>query len=138
MESKGSTLAVFNLTVAALLVLLAAGWSLVQKGCHSYFQQEATSLFQKIEQGEIRYRNVNNRYLPFGLQESSKALKELRIDPAEARYFNYSVETIDNRGFRIVAHTKPEWLKRWYLHNPQSRFRLIYEKREGEKGTLIP
>jgi len=135
---RGSIIASINFLLAGLLVLATAGWSFVQRGCHSQFQREAKAFFQKIEEAEIRYKNVNNRYLLFDLKESDKALRNLKIDPGKAKYFGYGVEPMDNQGFRIIAYAKPEMLKKWYLHGPKAKFRLVYEKKEGEKGALLP
>lgn len=138
MDARGSIIASVNFLLAGLLVLATAGWSFVQRGCHSHFQGEAMAFFQKIEEAEIRYKNVNNRYLLFDMKESDKALKDLKIDPRQAKLFRYGVEQMENQGFRIIAYARPEMLKKWYLHGPKAKFRLAYEKREGEKGTLVP
>lgn len=137
MGVRENIIAVVNLTLAALLVLGALGWSFIQGGCHSYFQKEAIAFFQSIETEEIKYRNVNNRFLPFSLQDSAKGLKELKIDPKKAVYFDYSVEQTDRQTISIIAQLKPEVIKRYYLNNPRTKFRLLYERREGEKGRLI-
>ena len=138
MGAKGSIITSINFFLAGLLVLSAAGWPLVQSGCDSIFQKEAKAFFQKIQDAEVRYKNVNNRYLLFGLKECDKTLRELKIDPREAKYFSYGVEHIDNQGFRITAYAKPEMLNKWYFHGPKTKFLLVYEKREGEKGRLLP
>lgn len=130
-------MAPLNLILAAILVLMAAGWSFVQKGCHWHYQREANHLFQKIEVAEIKYKNINNRYLSFNFEKSIDALKKLKIDPEDANYYNFSVVEVNDRTFRIIAHLKDDILKKWYLHNPKTKITLIYEKEEGEKGKLI-
>ena len=135
-EQHGSTISSINLFLTALLVLLAAGWPFVQKGCHWNYQREANHLFQKIEAAEITYKNINTRYLSFNFEKSIDSFKQLKISPEDARYYNYSVEEVDNRTLRITAHLKPDILKKWYIHNPKTKIKLIYEKREGEKGKL--
>jgi hypothetical protein len=136
-RERGGTLALINLVLAGLLVLGAAGWSLIQSGCHSYYQREAKAFFQMIEQEELRYRNKQSKLLPFQVKDSLTALKQLNINPKEARYFDFSVEQQGDQGFRIIAYLKPDILRKWYLHNPKSEFHLVYEKKEGQKGVLI-
>jgi hypothetical protein len=133
---RTSVFCIVNFVLAGLFMLSAAGWSFIQKGCGYYRQREAISLFEIIEQGETRYRNVNNRYLPFTYQESAKALKELKVDPKEINYYDFSVESPDGQTLRISAHLKPDVLRKWYLNQPQSLYRLFYEKKEGQKGKL--
>lgn len=130
-------LATVALLLSGVLVLLAAGWPLIQKGYHYIYEREALSYFQKIEEGETRYRNVNNRFLPFTVQESAKALQELRLNPKEPRYYDFTVELADDKTFRIIASLKQRILGKWYLHNAQSRLWLIYEKKDGQKGKMI-
>jgi len=138
MNQRGSIIAVINFFLAALLGLLAGGWFLVQKGCHWNYQREASAFFQKIEEKELKYKNINNRYLPFDIKKSAEALKQLKLDPDDADYHNYSVEQTDKQTFRIIALLKPEILKKWYLHSPKTtKFRLIYEKKDGKKGKLV-
>jgi hypothetical protein len=137
MKESGSTVAAINLFLAALLVLAVAGWSFIQKGCHAYFQGEADAFFQKIEGKEVQYRNINNKYLPFTFEESAKALKELKLDPKGASYYDFSAQQTEGKGLRIIAQLKPEILKRWYLHNPKTELRLVYEKMEGQKGKRV-
>jgi len=137
MKQNGSTVASVNLFLAALLVLGGAGWSFVQKGYHSYYQREAHAFFEKIEQGETTYRNRHNLYLPFGVDKSTEKLKELKIDPKDAKYYNYSVEVVDRTTYKIIAQLKPEIIKKWYLHNPQSKLQLVYEKKEGRMGRIL-
>lgn len=137
MKQQGSTIASLNLFLAALLVLAGAGWSFVQKGFHSYYQREAHAFFEKIEKGETTYRNKHNLYLPFGVDKSAEKLKELKIDPKDAKYFNYSVEVVDRTTYKIIAQLKPEIIKKWYLHNPKSKLQLVYEKREGRRGKIV-
>jgi hypothetical protein len=137
MRQKGSAITKINFFIAACLVLAAAGWFLIQKGCHTYYRREADIFFEKIEKKEISYKNINNRYLPFNIEKSAEALEALKLDPKGAKYYNFSVEEIDNKTFRIIAYLKPEIIKKWYLHTPNAKFRLIYEKREGEKGRLV-
>lgn len=137
MNHKGNAIASINFFIAALLILAAAGWAFIQKGCHWHYQNEANAFFEKIEKKEIKYRNINNKYLPFNFKDSAEALKELRIDPGEAEYYDFSVEQTDEETLRIIAQLKPEILKKWYLHNPESKFKLVYEKKEGKKGRLI-
>ena len=111
---------------------------MVQKGCHWNYQREANTFFQMIEAKEIKYKNINNRYLPFNIEKSTEALKELKIDPDDADYYNFSVEQPDQETFRIIAQLKPEILEKWYLHSPKTaKFRLIYEKKEGTKGKIV-
>ena len=137
MKQEGSTIASVNLFLAALLIIAGAGWSFVQKGCHSIYQRETTSLFKQIEKGETTYRNRHNLYLPFGVVESAEKLKELKIDPKEAKYYNYSVEVVDRTTYKIIAQLKPEIIKKWYLHNPKSKLQLVYEKTEGRRGRVV-
>ena len=137
MRQKGSAITKINFFIAACLVLAAAGWFLIQKGCHTYYQREANIFFEKIEKKEISYKNINNKYLPFNREKSAEALRTLKLDPEKAKYYNFSVQEIDRNTFRIIAHLKPEIIKKWYLHTSKSKFRLIYEKREGEKGRLV-
>lgn len=137
MKQNGSTIASINLFIAALLVLAAAGWSFVQKGFHSFYQGEAHAFFEKIEKGETTYRNKHNLYLPFGVDKSVEKLKELKIDPKDAKYFNYSVEAVDRTSYKIIAQLKPEIIKKWYLHNPESKLQLVYEKKEGRRGRVV-
>jgi hypothetical protein len=137
MKQKGSTIASVNLFLAALLVLAGAGWSFVQKGYHSYYEREAKSFFEKIEKGETAYRNRHNLYLPFGVDKSTEKLKELKINPKEAEYYNYSVEVLDRTTYRIIAQLKPEIIKKWYLHNPDSKLQLVYEKKDGRRGRIV-
>lgn len=133
---RSSTLATTNFMLAGVLVLGAIGWPLIQKGLDYYRQREAIALFERIEQGQVRYRNVNSRYLPFTLQGSGKALRELKINPKEITYYDFSVETPDGQTLRISAHLKPTVLRKWYLLQPQSPHRLFYEKKEGQKGRV--
>ena len=137
MKQEGSTIASVNLFLAALLVLTGAGWSFVQKGYHSFYQREAHAFFEKIEKGETTYRNRHNLYLPFGVDKSPEKLKELKIDPKDADYFNYSVEVVDKTSYKIIAQLKPEIIKKWYLHNPESKLQLVYEKKEGRRGKIV-
>ena len=137
MKERGSLVATINFFLAAVLILAAAGWSLVQKGCNAYFLREANAFFEKIEERQVRYRNVNNRYLPFTFEESAKALKELKIDFKDAHYYNYSATETGDRALRITAQAKPEMLRKWYLHNPKTEADLVYEKREGQKGKRV-
>lgn len=137
MNQQGSVIASINLLIAALLVLAAAGWAFVQKGCHSYYQREAMAFFEKIEKKEISYKNINNKYRSFTTNDSQNGLRELKIDPNESQYYTYSVEAPDRGTFRIFAHLKPELLKKWYLQNPRTKLRLVYEKKEGQKGKLV-
>ena len=118
-------------------MLLALGWTFVQKGCHWNYQREAVAFFKKIEAKQISYKNINNKYLPFNIANSTKALQELSIDPAEAEYFDFSVEPVDNQTFRIIARLKPHMVKKWYLHSSKTKFSLIYEKKAGEPGRLV-
>ena len=137
MKERGSLIATINFFLAGLLILAAAGWSLVQKGCNAYFQREATAFFEKIEDREVRYRNVNNRYLPFTFEESTKKFKELKVDAKGAHYYDYSaMETVD-RALRITAQAKPEMLRKWYLYNPKTEANLVYVKKEGQKGKRV-
>ncbi|MBW1799414.1 MAG: hypothetical protein JRJ85_01660 [Deltaproteobacteria bacterium] len=135
-EQRGSIISSINLFLTALLVLLAAGWSFVQKGCHWHYQKEANHFFQKIEAAETKYKNINTRYLLFNFEKSIDSFKKLKIKPEDAKYYNYSVEELDDRTLRITAHLKPDILKKWYIHNPKTKITLIYEKRAGEKGEL--
>jgi hypothetical protein len=137
MKEKGSLVATINFFLAGLLVLAAAGWSLVQKGCNAYVQREANAFFERIEEKQVRYRNVNNRYLPFNFDESTKAFKELKIDGKDARYYNYSAMETADRALRITAQARPELLKKWYLYNPRTEALLVYEKKEGQKGKRV-
>lgn len=137
MKERGSLVATINFFLAGLLVLAAAGWSLVQKGCNAYSQREANAFFEKIEEREVRYRNVNNRYLPFTFEESAKAFKELKIDSKVARYFSYSAVETGDRVLRITAQAKPEMLRKWYLYTPKTEANLVYEKKEGQKGKRV-
>ena len=137
MRQQGSIIAVINFFLAALLFLLAGGWFLIQKGCHWNYQREANAFFKEIEEKELTYKNINNRYLPFSIKDSAEKLKELKLDPDDADYYNYSVEQKDRETFRIIAQLKPEILKKWYLHSPKSKLTLIYEKKEGEKGKIV-
>ena len=137
MQEKGSTIASINLFLAALLVLTGAGWPFVQRGFHSYIQREAHVFFEKIEQAETTYRNRQNRYLPFSIEKSAEGLKELKLNPKGARYFNYSVEVPERTSYKIIAQLKPEIIRKWYLHNPKTKFQLVYEKKEGGKGRLM-
>ena len=137
-KQQGSIIAVINFFLAALLFLLAGGWFLIQKGCHWNYQREATAFFKEIEAKEIKYKSINNRYLPFSIKNSDEKLKELNIDPEDADYYNFSVEQPDQETFRIIAQLKPEILEKWYLHSPKTaKFRLIYEKKEGAKGKIV-
>lgn len=133
---RGSILAPVNLFIAAILVLSAAGWSFIQKGCHAYYQKEATALFKLIEEKETRYRNINGKYLPFSVEDSAHALKKLKI-AVKRKYYNFSAEQTETRTLRITAYLKPEILNKWYLHNPGARLRLVYEKKEGQPGRLV-
>jgi hypothetical protein len=137
MKERGSLVATINFFLAGLLILAAAGWSIVQKGCNAYFQREANAFFEKIEERQVRYRNVNNRYLPFTFEENAKAFKELKIDPKDAHYYDYSATETGDRVLRIAAQAKPEMLRKWYLHNPGTEVSLVYEKREGQKGKRV-
>ena len=137
MRQKSSAITKINFFISACLVLAAAGWFLIQKGCHTYYQREANNFFEKIGKKEISYKNINNKYLPFNIEKSAEALKLLKLDPKEAKYYNFSVEEIDRNTFRIIDHLKPEIIKKWYLHTPKAKFRLVYEKRVGEKGRLV-
>ena len=92
---------------------------------------------KKIEAKQISYKNINNKYLPFNIANSTKALQELSIDPAEAEYFDFSVEPVDNQTFRIIDRLKPHMVKKWYLHSSKTKFSLIYEKKAGEPGRLV-
>ena len=137
MKQQGSTIASLNLFVAALLVLAGAGWPFVQKGFHWYFQRETHTFFEKIEQAETTYRNRHNWYLPFSFEKSAQGLQELKLDPKDARYFNYSVEVPERTSYKIIAQLKPEIIEKWYLHNRKTKFQLVYEKKEGSKGRLV-
>ena len=103
----------------------------------SYIQREAHAYFEKIEQAETTYRNRHNWYLPFSIEKSAEGLKELNLDPKDARYFNYSVEVPERTSYKIIAQLKPEIIRKWYLHNPKTKFQLVYEKKEGMKGRLV-
>ena len=83
-KQKGSTIASINLFIAAILVLGAAGWPYIQKGFHWYYQREANAFFLEIEKNEISYKNVNSKYLPFNIKNSTKALKTLNLRPERA------------------------------------------------------
>lgn len=138
LRQQGSIIAVINFFLAALLFLLAGGWFLIQKGCNWNYQREASAFFQKIEEKELKYKNINNRYLPFNIEKSKEALKELKLVPDDASYYDFSVEQSDQQTFRIIAQLKPEILQKWYLHSPKTtKFRLIYEKKEGAKGRVV-
>ncbi len=137
MKERGSLAATINFFLAGLLVIAAAGWSFVQKGCNAYSQREANNFFEQIADREIRYRNVNNRYLPFTFEESTKAFKELKIDPKGARDYSYSVMETANRTLRITAQAKPEMLRKWYMYSPKTEASLVYEKKEGQKGKRV-
>ena len=137
MRQQGSIIAVINFFLASLLFLLAGGWFLIQKGCRWNYQREATAFFKEIEEKELKYKNINNRYLPFSIKNSAEKLKELKLDPDDADYYDFSVEQPDKETFRIIAQLKPEIVKKWYLHSPKSKIRLIYEKKEGKQGNLV-
>lgn len=137
LSDRGSVIASINLLIAALLVLAAAGWSLIQKGCHSYYQREAAAFFEKIEKNEISYKNINNKYLPFTVTDSSKALRKLKLNSKQTKYYDFSVEAPTRQTFQIIAHLKPEILNKWYLHNRKTLLRLVYEKKEGQKGRIV-
>ena len=138
MKQQGSIISVINFLLAALLGLLAGGWFLIQKGCHWNYQREASAFFQKIEEKEQTYKNINNRYLPFKIEKSAEALKELKLNPHDVSYYDFSVEQPGQETFRIIAQLKPKILKKWYLHSPKTtKFRLIYEKKEGAKGKIV-
>jgi len=133
----GGTIATINFFLAGLLVLLAAGWSFVQKGCHSYYQREAHAFFEKIGEREVTYKNRNGRFLPFNIKEDKKAFEELNLSREKNRYFDFSVEEKDEQTIKIIATLKPEIVAKWYLHNPKTRMKLIYEQRTGAKGKLV-
>jgi len=137
MNKGGIGIASINLFFAGLIVLLSAGWVFIQKGCNRSYQREANAFFEKIESKEIKHKNINNKHLPFNFKNSLESLKKLKIDPSDAEYYDYSVTEIDKTAFRIIARLKPEFLKKWYYHNPETKFRIIYEKRSGQKGRLI-
>lgn len=137
LKMKANWLASINFFLAALLVLAAAGWPFVQEGFNALYMREATAFFSRIEGGETTYKNRNNRYLPFTVDKSAGALKELKISPGDATYCNFAVEVKDPLTLRIVAYLKPDILKKWYLHHPDRPFAWTYERREGEKGKLI-
>ena len=136
-NDKGSVIASVNLLIAAILVLAAAGWPFVQRGCHAYYHREAWAFFEKIEQKQISYKNVHGKYLPFPFLENSKALKKLKVNPQDAKYYTFRVEVPRTNTFRIIAALKPEILKKWYLHNPKTKLRLVYEKKDKQKGRIV-
>jgi hypothetical protein len=137
LKQQGSVVASINMLIAAILVLGAAGWPYLQKAYHKYHQREANAFFEGIEAKEIKYKNINNKYLPFDLKGSAQALKKLRLNPDDAGYYDFSVQIVDRQTFRIIAQLKPRIVRKWYLHNPKAKFNLVYEKKEGEKGRRI-
>ena len=136
-KQQGSIISVINFFLAALLFLLAGSWFLIQKGCNWNYQREATAFFKEIEAKELKYKSIKNRYLPFSIKNSTEKLKELKLDPDDADYYDFSVEQPNQETFCIIAQLKPKILKKWYLLSPKSKIRLVYEKKEGKKGKLV-
>jgi hypothetical protein len=126
-----------NFSIAALFVLAAVCWPFVQMGVNWHYGREAKTFINKIEEGEIRYKLIHNRYLHFGRNNSALQLKALDIDPEDGRDFDVAVVDKDPRTFFIIAQLRPHLLKRWYLNGTRTKLRYIYEKREGRSGRFV-
>lgn len=137
MGQNGGVAAKYNFFISVVLVISAVCWPYMQKGVHWYYQREAKNFFNVIEKEEIRYKSVNNKYLPFGISNNAEQQKKLKINLAGAKYFDFSVVEKDTQTFLIIAQLKPNLVKRWYFNGPKTKSQLIYEKTEHKRGGLV-
>ena len=138
LNQKGSIIAKYNYLIAAILVLAAVSWPYVQKKTDEWvYQREAKQFFELIQEKQLKYSLINNRYLPFKFQNNEKELNALDLNLKKAKYYDFGVIEIDNQTFHIIAQLKPKVIKRWYLIGSKTKLELVYEKKAGKPGRIL-